>query len=279
MAARTKTLSFCAYGPFALFTCPSFKTEKVSYDVMTVPAARGIVQAILWKPAVNVIIERIIVCNPIRRGTITVNGVSTKVRMPNAHHFSGEADPSELIQDAMAHRIQTRNTMLLDVRYVVEFHYEMTDLAGPEESSLKFEQMFERRLMRGSAFRLPHFGLQQHVANCRPVRPTDLPIDDTKDLGRMPHYRIYGDDDVDTVWFDARMVHGVIDVPAPYDPSPTSASDGAGGLGPDRGDRSDDLGALERKQRLERDELERIQARERAELARARVAAREGRRA
>lgn len=282
----TKLLTFCAEGPFALFTCPSFKTEKVSYDCMTPTAARGLVHAILWKPAVDVVIERIIVCNPVRRGTMTVNGVSHKVHAPKRAHFEGTASPSELIQDAMADRLQSRQTMLIDVRYVVEFRYVMTDLAGPEETPVKFEEMFRKRIERGASFKLAHFGLQQHIADCRPVTEADVPIDDTKDLGMMPHYRIYGDDEVETRWFPAQLIHGVLEVPprdAPpnADPFPRTkpASRGAG----DRASRfsgrptlADDIDAgfeeLRRQQQLEREELERMQARERAKLAMARAA-------
>jgi CRISPR-associated protein Cas5d len=264
----TKLLSFCAEGPFALFTCPAFKTEKVSYDVMTVPAARGIVQTILWKPAVDVDIERIVVCNPIRRGTMTQNYLASKTSMPTRRH---REDPSLLIYDATddSKRIQIRHTMLLDVRYVVYFRYYMTDQAGPDDNPIKFEEMFRKRLLKGASFQDPHFGLQQHVADCRPVKPTDTPIDDTKDLGMMPHYRIYETDEVGTAWFPAQMVQGVIEIPSqlqdpvPRDPRPTPPIPTT--------DTDEDLRTLERRQQLEREELERMQARDRAELARKRA--------
>lgn len=263
---KTRTLLLCAEGPFALFTIPAFKVEKVTYDAMTPTAARGIVQALLWKPAVEVAVERIDVCNRIRHATIKVNGVGTKVSMPKQKHFD---DPSLLVQNALDVRIQHQHTMLLDVRYVIAFRYVMTKRAGAGETPEKFEEMFERRLARGQYFRLPHFGLQQHSAECRPVRDDDVPLEhENRDLGMMPHYRCYHREHVDTVWFPACLKAGRLHVPGHghADPEPTPEPI------------EDDLSAREledlaRQQRLERDELERMQARDRAELAR-KIAAR-----
>lgn len=213
---QSRTLSLCAEGPFALFTSPAFKVEKVSYDVMTVTAARGIVQAICWKPAVDIDVHRIEVCRPIRRATMTVNGVSEKMHVPSREHLLGKADPDELAQDVSSNRLrlQARHVVLLDVRYVIHFRYYMTDRAGQGEQPRKFEEMFSKRLRRGQHFRLPHFGLQQHVASCRPVEKDDLPLDDSRDLGMMPHRRIYGDTSVETQWFHAKMERGIVEVPA-----------------------------------------------------------------
>lgn len=47
------------WGPYACFTRPEFKTNRVSYDVMTPAAARGIVTAIYWHPGVEYVIDRI----------------------------------------------------------------------------------------------------------------------------------------------------------------------------------------------------------------------------
>lgn len=213
--AQSRTLSLCAEGPFALFTSPAFKVEKVSYDVMTVPAARGIVQAICWKPAVDIDVHSIEVCRPIRRATMTVNGVSEKMHVPSREHLLGKADPDDLVQNVSSNRLrlQARHVLLLDVRYVIHFRYYMTDQAEGGDNPYKFENMFSKRLKKGQHFRLPHFGLQQHVASCRPVRDDDLPLDDTRDLGMMPHHRVYGDTSVETEWFHAKLERGVIGVP------------------------------------------------------------------
>lgn len=279
----TRVLQFCAEGPFALFTNPAFKTERLSYDAMTPTAASGLVQAILWKPAVRVQIERIDVCEPIRKHTMTLNGVDQKIQAPKARHYE---DPGSLVLDAVAHRMQMRETRLLDVKYVVHFRYVMTEHAGRDDNPVKFEEIFERRIQRGQFFKSPHFGLQQLEADCRPVQPGDRPlVTENRDLGMMPHHRIYSESSVETVWFHANLVEGVLWVPPPEeigDDSP-HAQQRAKDLALERehereGQLDDEFAELERRQRLELEELERLQARERAELARKRAAEKDSKR-
>ena len=54
------------WGEYACFTRPEMKVERVSYDAMTPSAARGILEAIYWKPAIRWLIDRIHVLKPIR---------------------------------------------------------------------------------------------------------------------------------------------------------------------------------------------------------------------
>ena len=53
------------WGDYACFTRPEMKVERVSYEVMTPSAARGILEAISWKPAIRWVVTRIGVLNPI----------------------------------------------------------------------------------------------------------------------------------------------------------------------------------------------------------------------
>lgn len=41
------------WGQHGLFTRPELKVERFSYDVMTPSAARGILEAVHWKPAIR----------------------------------------------------------------------------------------------------------------------------------------------------------------------------------------------------------------------------------
>lgn len=41
------------WGDQACFTRPETKVERVSYDVMTLSVARGILEAIFWKPEIE----------------------------------------------------------------------------------------------------------------------------------------------------------------------------------------------------------------------------------
>ena len=52
------------WGDYALFTRPEMKVERVSYDIMTPSAARGLVEAIYWHPGLTWVIDRVHVCSP-----------------------------------------------------------------------------------------------------------------------------------------------------------------------------------------------------------------------
>ena len=66
------------WGDYALFSRPEMKTERVSYDVMTPSAARGIIEAIYWHPGLKWIIDKIYVLSPIRFTNIRRNEVKAK---------------------------------------------------------------------------------------------------------------------------------------------------------------------------------------------------------
>jgi CRISPR-associated protein Cas5d len=53
------------WGDYALFTRPEMKVERVSYDVITPSAARGIIESIYWRPTIRWVIDKIHVCSPI----------------------------------------------------------------------------------------------------------------------------------------------------------------------------------------------------------------------
>jgi CRISPR-associated protein Cas5d len=54
------------------------KVERVSYDVITPSAARGVLEAVLWKPQMQWIVERIDVLKPIRKASVRRNEVGQK---------------------------------------------------------------------------------------------------------------------------------------------------------------------------------------------------------
>src|SRR5690554_8170046 len=71
------------WGERACFTRPEMKVERVSYDVITPSAARGIIEAIHWKPAIRWHIDKIHVLNPIAFESIRRNEVGSKVSAAN----------------------------------------------------------------------------------------------------------------------------------------------------------------------------------------------------
>jgi CRISPR-associated protein Cas5d len=202
------------WGEYALFTRPEMKTERVSYDVITPSAARGIIEAIYWKPAIRWIIDRIHVLKPIQFTNVRRNEVSSKLSAVNARlAMAGTAEVKPIIT---AQDIQQRASMLLkDVRYVIEAHFEMTGKAGPDDTPEKHYNVALRRLRAGQCFHQPCFGCREFPAHFAIVegeipegeRPED------RDFG----YMLYDMDfsnmrDIRPVFFRAVMKGGVIDL-------------------------------------------------------------------
>jgi CRISPR-associated protein Cas5d len=177
-------------GDFACFTRPEMKVERVSYDVMTPSAARGILEAIYWKPEIRWIITAIRVLKPIRFTNIRRNEVSDKAGKPTAAMISGEpgASPGILIEDA---RQQRASTLLRDVGYLIQAHFE---IVSGENNPGKHLDMFNRRARQGQCFHQPYFGTREFPAAFELIEPgsalpiSELPEDQrNRSLGWMLH--------------------------------------------------------------------------------------------
>jgi CRISPR-associated protein Cas5d len=203
---RSKTLRIRASGPLACFTRPELKVERVSYPVMTPSAARGILEAVLWKPAIVWRVDRILVLREIQFTAFRRNEVGSRVPTfkysPPADYYADEDR-------------QQRNTVALrDVDYLIEAHIEMTDRAGPEDSIRKFEEMFERRANSGQHFHQPYLGCREFIAALEPPRGDEAPIADSRDLGMMLHDIEFGKGGRNVPrFFPARLESGVLHVP------------------------------------------------------------------
>src|SRR5690606_16819342 len=62
------SIEFEVYGNYALFTDPLTKLggEKLTYQVPTYEALKGIVESVYWKPTITIIVDEVRVMNPIR---------------------------------------------------------------------------------------------------------------------------------------------------------------------------------------------------------------------
>ena len=206
MPERSLTFRVRVRGPMACFTRPELKVERVSYEVMTPSAARGILEAILWKPALRWRVERIHVLAPIRFGQIKRNEVNGRLseRGDHAHYFADED------------RAQRNTLFLRDVDYVVEAHFELTKKVGPEDNMTKFVEMFTRRLAKGQHFHQPYLGCREFAAAVEPA-PQMLPPPD-ESLRLRPLGLILHDIDFQNGnkprFFDARIEGGTIEIPA-----------------------------------------------------------------
>lgn len=223
-------------GGFACFTRPEMKVERVSYDVITPSAARGIFSAIFWKPAIRWRIVKIEVMNPIRWTSVRRNEVSA---------VAGRGSDGILVEDV---RQQRAGLFLRDVRYRLYAEFDfippekrskvlnpspewLTDEAEkelyrasearPDEKEAKYAAMFDRRATKGQYFMHPYLGCREFSCDVirlvkDPEREVDRSIAETRDLGFMLFDMDYSDPkDVKPMFFRPQMVNGVIDVPHP----------------------------------------------------------------
>jgi CRISPR-associated protein Cas5d len=210
---RVPLSSLRVCGDFACFTRPEFKVERVSYPVMTPSAARGILEAVLWKPAIRWRIERIKVLSPI---------VFVPIRRNEVDHIANTPPPTLIAQGGsfreffIEDRRQQRNTIALqNVDYIIEARFELTEKAGRDDSATKFAEMFRRRVERGQCFHHPYLGCREFVGDIHPVSDVlHQPIEDSKDLGLMLWDISYKPGRNRPIFFPAKLERGVLNVPA-----------------------------------------------------------------
>jgi len=203
------------WGDYALFTRPEMKVERVSYDVITPSAARGIIEAVYWKPAICWKIDKIHVLNEIQFTNIRRNEVSEKISTREAERrMKGASDPFFL--DATEKRQQRASMVLKNVHYIIEAHFEMTDRADQDESEEKHYNMIMRRLRKGQHYHAPYLGTREFPANIELLENGDIPISSLRgerDLGWMLFDLDFSDpEDIRPRFFKAEMYDGVIDL-------------------------------------------------------------------
>ena len=174
-------------GRNACFTRPEMKVERVSYDVITPSAARGILEAIHWKPAIRWVVDRIHVLQPIQFHTIRRNEVASKIPASKARSAMNAGDLEGLVLSVDEDRQQRAMLCLVDVAYGIEAHFEMTSRAGPADNPGKHADMFRRRAMKGQCFHQPCLGVREFPADFELVEDFPPAIAEDRDLGWMLH--------------------------------------------------------------------------------------------
>lgn len=202
-------------GEYALFTRPEMKVERVSYDIITPSAARGIIEAIYWKPAIRWTIDRIHVLNEIEFTNIRRNEVSEKISTREAQRrMNGAQDAFYL--DTTAARQQRAAMVLKNVDYVIEAHFEMTDKAGEDDTPEKHYNIALRRLRKGQYFHAPCLGTREFGARVELIEDGDIPtsvLTGTRDLGYMLYDLDFSDpDNIQPAFFKAVLEDGVLDL-------------------------------------------------------------------
>ncbi|BFO57222.1 type I-C CRISPR-associated protein Cas5c [Acidovorax sacchari] len=206
------------WGERACFTRPEMKVERVSYDTITPSAARGILDAIHWKPAIRWTIDRIHVLNPIRFESIRRNEVGSKISPASVAKAMKAGTPDGLANHVDEDRQQRAATILRDVAYVIEAHFDLTPKAGPDDSVGKHLDIFNRRARKGQCFQQPCMGVREFPASFElledgaPIPPVHDSLIEQRDLGWTLH-DIDFDRGMAPRFFRAQMVGGVIEVP------------------------------------------------------------------
>lgn len=205
-------------GSHACFTRPEMKVERVSYDVMTPSAARGILEAIHWKPAIRWVVDAIHVLKPIRFQSIRRNEVGHKAPAGKIKTAMNRGSLEGLHIMVDEDRQQRASTVLVDVAYVIEAHFEMTGKAGPDDNAGKHADMFTRRAAGGQCFHQPCLGTREFAAAFE-LLPHDeaIPtaIADTRDLGLMLWDIDHAAPGRPSMFFRAMLEQGVVKVPSP----------------------------------------------------------------
>ena len=195
------------WGDYALFTRPEMKVERVSYDVMTPSAARGILDAIYWKPAIRWVIDRIYVLKPLQFENIRRNEVGKRALIDGAV-MAGNKESCIYADDPKTRR-QRASMVLRNVEYVIGAHFEFTSENDRNEG--KHLDMFKRRVKKGQCFHRPYFGCREFPVSfewCEHV--PESPLEGECDLGFMLH-DIDFEHDMAPRFFRAIMRNGMID--------------------------------------------------------------------
>ena len=218
-------------GHHALFTRPELKVERASYDVMPPSAARGILEAIHWKPAIRWVIDRIHVLEPVRFQSIRRNEVGHKAPAGKIKQAMNRGDLEGLQLLVDEDRQQRASTVLVNPAYLIEAHFVLSHRADASDSEGKHLDIFNRRAARGQCFHQPCLGTREFAADFTLIEP-DAPLParnpeaETAELGfgtpRDLGYMLW---DIDhaapgrpSFLFRAGLRDGVMDIPQPGSP-------------------------------------------------------------
>lgn len=205
------------WGDYACFTRPEMKVERVSYDVLTPSAARGILENIYWKPAVRWLVDKIMVIKPIKFDNIRRNEVKDKMSVSTSLIEKALKDDSTVIYlDSNSNRAQRATMLLKDVEYIIEAHFELTDKAGATDTAEKHYNIALRRLRKGQCFSRPYLGCREFSAHFEIIEDHELVESNYYgteiDLGWML-WDIDFNDNCKPIFYRPKMINGEIEVP------------------------------------------------------------------
>ena len=219
---QSEAVQLHTWGDYALFTRPELKSERMSYDVMTPAAARGILEAIHWKPAITWMVEGITVLRPIRFQAVMRNEVSEVISAVTARRKMTGQRTGELDMTVEDVRTQRGALFLRDVAYTITARMRLTG-RSPGDTIEKHLEIFTKRARSGRCFHRPYLGTRECAAHFELIEGQEPesglpPIERDKDLGLMFYDFDYGTGSRYARFFRARIAGGRIDVPQPDSP-------------------------------------------------------------
>ncbi len=198
------------WGDYACFTRPEMKVERVSYEVMTPSAARGVLEAVYWKPEFRWRVRRIHVLKPIRRASILRNEVNSTIAAGKVRSAFEKGDGYTYFADG--DRTQRHTLALRDVCYLIEADVEPHG-RGAGDDPAKHRDIFRRRVRRGQCFHRPYLGCREFAASFGAPDGSEEAIDRTEPLGRMLFDLRYGEGGRNVpVFFNAELKNGVLHI-------------------------------------------------------------------
>lgn len=209
------------FGDYACFTRPEMKSERVSYDVPTPSAVRGILEAIHWKPAILWKVDAVHVMKPICFESIRRNELGSKIST-GAVKIAMKGATEPLAAYIEEDRQQRASLVLKNVEYYVEARFTLTDKAGADDTPGKHLDIFNRRLAKGQVYHRPCLGCREfpafvEPADVIPASPLAASPEGNRDLGWMLYDMDYSASHT-PLFFRATLENGVMRVPEPDSP-------------------------------------------------------------
>ena len=178
---------------------------------MTPSAARGVLEAIFWKPEFEWHIREIQVLKPIKHFSILRNEVNSRQSRRSAAAWVGTGGG----YCADADRAQRHTLALRDVAYIIKADVHLREHAEADEA--KYRDQFRRRVQRGQCAHRPYLGCREFAAEFAVPDGSESPAELTDDLGLMLGDLTYRPDgSASPVFFKARLDSGVLAVPQTY---------------------------------------------------------------
>ena len=204
------------WGEYGLFSRPELKVERVSYDVITPSAARGIMESIFWHPGLRYVIDKIYVLSNIQYANIRRNEVKSKILSSKVKTAMQSGRIDDLYINTKEDIVQRAALVLKNPHYVIESHFDMTDKANASDNPGKFQDIIKRRISKGQCFHTPYFGCREFPVKYRlydfDVVPT-VYDEEVKDLGLMLYDFDYRNpNEITPMFFRAKLEKGVLDL-------------------------------------------------------------------